>query len=382
MSISSQLHPATKAVLLAFALVLLGLLFQELISLMIAILITVLIAIPISTMADKLEEYKIPRPVGAALALFVGLAVVAAVLALVIPSFAEQAETFVEEVPSTVDLLEEQIGGLVGANPGDVGDQIQGYLEQFTEEPARLIGPLASFGLSLLGIVGALILILLTALYIAISPRPLVNGFLSLFPPNRRQWATGVMDRLRDAWIGWMQGVLVDMVISGVLLYLGLSLLGLDFAVVFAVFSALLVVIPYFGAILGGLPPVLYALTDSPELALLVLLVYTLVQQVESNLTIPLVMAQRVKLHPAVVAIGVIIVGQLFGFLGLFVAVPILALIVILVDEIWVKPMEAERGLQTVGDGPPEDLGPGALLVPSSASTEVPEDRPEPSRDG
>lgn len=382
MPISNQLHPATKAVLLAFALILFGLLFQELISLMIAILITILIAIPISAVADRLEGYRIPRPVGALLALIVGLAVVAAVLALVIPSFADQAETFVEQVPSTVDLLEEQIGGLVGADPSDVGDQLQGYLEQFTEEPERLIGPLASFGLSLLGIVGALILILLTALYIAISPRPLVDGFLSLFPPSRRPWATGVMDRLRGAWIGWMQGVLADMVISGVLLYLGLTLLGLDFAVVFAVFSALLVVIPYFGAILGGVPPVLYALTDSPELALLVLLVYTLVQQIESNLTIPLVMAQRVKLHPAVVAIGVVIVGQLFGFLGLFVAVPILALITILVDEVWVRPMDAEPGPQPAEGVPAEDLGPGELLVPHSGGAEIREEQPEPTGDG
>jgi predicted PurR-regulated permease PerM len=64
------------------------------------------------------------------------------------------------------------------------------------------------------------------------------------------------------------------------------------------------------------------------------------VQQVEGNLTIPLVMAQTVRLHPALIAVGVVVVGQLLGVLGLFVAVPVLALIVILVDEIWVKPRD------------------------------------------
>ena len=78
-----------------------------------------------------------------------------------------------------------------------------------------------------------------------------------------------------------------------------------------------------------------------------------LIQQIESNLTIPLVMANRVKLHPALVAIGVVVIGQLFGFVGLFVAVPILSLIVILVDEAWVKPQEAERGVGgSTGSGP------------------------------
>jgi predicted PurR-regulated permease PerM len=65
-----------------------------------------------------------------------------------------------------------------------------------------------------------------------------------------------------------------------------------------------------------------------------------LVQQLESNVTIPVIMAQRVRLHPAVIAIGVVVVGQLFGFVGLFVAVPILSLIIITVEEFWIKPVE------------------------------------------
>ena len=190
------------------------------------------------------------------------------------------------------------------------------------------------------GILGALLLILITAYYMAVRPAPLLNGLVSVVPPARREHARHVMRRLREAWIGWMEGVGVDMLVTGLLLYIGLSLVGLDFAVFFAVLSALLVVVPYFGAIVGAIPPVLFALTDSPGKALVVLAVYVLVQQIESNVTIPLVMSQTVRLHPAVIAIGVVVVGQLFGFVGLFVAVPILSLIVIGVDELWVKPLE------------------------------------------
>ena len=125
-----------------------------------------------------------------------------------------------------------------------------------------------------------------------------------------------VMDRLRAAWIGWMQGVVFDMFISGTLLYIGLTIIGLDFAIVFAVLTALLVVVPYFGAIVGAIPPVLFALTDSPGKALAVLIVYVLVQQIESNVIIPLVMSRTTRLHPAVIAIGVVVVGRLFGIVG------------------------------------------------------------------
>src|SRR5207248_5800423 len=121
------------------------------------------------------------------------------------------------------------------------------------------------------GVAAALILMTITAYYIAVRPQPLVEGALRLVPPRRRVHARAVMDRLRTAWIGWMQGVVFDMFISGSLLFIGLTIIGLDFALVFAVLTALLVVVPYFGAIAGAIPPVAYALTISPGKALAVL---------------------------------------------------------------------------------------------------------------
>ncbi len=105
---------------------------------------------------------------------------------------------------------------------------------------------------------------LLTAFYIAVNPQPLVSGLFSLFPPGRREAANHLTLRLQTAWVGWLEGVLIDMFVTGVLLYLGLTLIGLDFAIFFAVFSALLVVIPYFGAVIGAVPVFLFALADSP----------------------------------------------------------------------------------------------------------------------
>jgi predicted PurR-regulated permease PerM len=352
----SRMHPASRAVLLAFTLLVLGLLFQELVTLLVAVLVTVLISIPLSAAATRLERRRIPRTVGVVLALLTGIALLCGLLTLIVPPLGEQTENFIDQVPAMVDSLEESIGGLLDAEPSEVGDSIQETLEGYTDDPGSLVGPLASIGLSLVGAIGALLVILITAAYIAINPEPLVDSALGMLPPDRREWARGVLERLRKAWVGWMQGVGIDMLITGVLLYLGLTLIGLDFAMVFAVLSAVLVVIPYFGAIAAGIPPVLFALADSPEKALLTLGVYVLVQQIESNVTIPLVMSERVQLHPAVVAIGVVVVGQLFGFAGLFVAVPILSLIVIAVDELWVRPLQ--RSGEIIDDSPESEPGP------------------------
>ena len=157
-----------------------------------------------------------------------------------------------------------------------------------------------------------------------------------------------------------MEGVAIDMLITGLFTYVGLTIVGLDFAIFFAVLSAFLVVVPYFGAIAGAVPPVLFALTDSPGKALLVLGVYVLVQQLESNVTMPVIMSQRVRLHPAMIAIGVVVVGQLFGFVGLFVAVPILSLITICVQEFWVKEIdEIDEAAPPSGDRASRGARPG-----------------------
>lgn len=129
--------------------------------------------------------------------------------------------------------------------------------------------------------------------------------------------------------------------------------------VVFGVIAGLLTVVPYFGPIAASVPPILFALADSPEKALLVAVVFIVVQQIEGNITIPLVMSQTVRLHPAVIAVGVVIVGQLLGFLGLLVAVPLLSLFAILVEELWVKPRQTATGIEPSGSAavpPPEQL--------------------------
>jgi predicted PurR-regulated permease PerM len=349
---------AYRAVLLAGVLLVLGLLFQQLATLLLAVLMTVILAIPLSAGATKLERRGIPRPLGAFATLLLGVAVLAGVLALIIPTFVHETNDFVDQVPGLVDDLEKTVGSVTGDRPSEVGDKVQRYLKRYTDNPQRLIGPITSIGLSVAGVAGALILMTITAYYIAVRPQPLVDGALRLVPPNRRVHAREVMDRLRSAWIGWMQGVVFDMFISGTLLFIGLTIIGLDFALVFAVVTALLVVVPYFGAIAGAIPPVLYGLTVSPGKALAVLLVYIAVQQVESNMIIPMVMSRTTRLHPAVIAIGVLAVGQLFGVVGLFVAVPIISAVVILTEETWVREIETADARRTAD----------ALKVPPSGA--------------
>lgn len=351
-------HVAYRAVLLAAGVLLFGLLFRQLVTLLLALLFTVIIAIPLAAAATRLERRGIPRPVGALLTLAGAVGVLALGIALLIPPFIDQTNEFVDDVPGIVDDLEGYYADLTGEDAGEVGDRVQEFFQNWTDDPERFIGPITAIGLNIAGILAAMVLMLITAYYMAVRPGPLVDGLVRLAPPSRREHVRHVVGRLRDAWIGWMQGVGVDMLVTGVLVYVALTLIGLEFAIFFAVLSALLVVVPYFGAIAGAIPPTLFALTHSPGKALLVLVAYVLVQQVEGNVIVPLVMSQTVRIHPALIAIGVVVVGQLFGFVGLFVAVPILSLIVISVEEFWVKPIEEadrERRREDIALPPPAE---------------------------
>jgi predicted PurR-regulated permease PerM len=210
-----------KAILLAAALLVFGLVFRQLVTLLLAVLVTVIIAIPLAAAADKLETRGVPRQLGALVALLAGVATIALVIALLIPPFVDQTNEFVDKLPALVDDLREKVSDLTGTEPNVLGHRVQDFFQRYTDDPTRLIGPVTAIGLNVAGVIGALILILITSYYMAVRPGPLVDGVQRLWPPPRRPHIRHVMGRLRSAWIGWMFGVGIHMLVQGVLVYIG-----------------------------------------------------------------------------------------------------------------------------------------------------------------
>jgi predicted PurR-regulated permease PerM len=349
-----------RTVLLAFGLVVGALVFQQLITLFLAVLIVVVIALPLSAFATALQRLHIPRAVGATLGLLIGLAAVGVLIAALVPIFSHEINKFVASLPTITDSARHRLGALMGTSPGRAGQQLQRFADNYTQHPSKLLGPAASVGESITTTLAALIVILLTALYTAIRPDPLATSFLRIFPPGRRDHAAHIIARLRDAYLGWLRGLIVGMIVLGVLTFVGLWLVGLDYAAFFAIFTAVAIIVPYFGALVSSIPPIIYALTVSPGKALVVAVIYIVAHQVEGNAIQPLVVGRSVKLHPAAIAVGVIAVDLLFGFIGMIVAVPILVTIKILVEELWISPMEERAGMADASSaGPRSDDGSG-----------------------
>jgi len=346
---NTTVTPATlyRTVFLAFGLVVAGLVFQQIVTLILAVLIVAIIATPLSAFATMLQRVRIPRAIGAVLGLLLALGALAGLIALIVPVFNEEINAFAHSLPGIVDELRRRVGHLTGTSPNSIGRQAQHFVNTYTQHPSKLLGPLATIGAGVVAAVTTIIVVLLTALYTAIRPEPLLRGFVRVAPPTHRPQAQRILSRLRDAYLGWLKGLVVGMIVLGGLTYGGLRIAGLDFAVFFAILTAVAMIIPYFGALLSSIPPIIYALTVSPSKAVLVAIIYIVAHQIESNVIQPLVVARNVELHPAVVAVGVVAVDRLFGFVGLIVAVPILSTFKILVEELWVKPVEDSTGAFT-----------------------------------
>ncbi|MFZ1997171.1 MAG: AI-2E family transporter [Solirubrobacteraceae bacterium] len=327
------------AILLGAVLVVAGLVAQQLVSLILVTILTVIISLPLTVSAERLAPLGVPRALGALIGLVAGLAVVAGGLSLLLPPLIDQGRTLIADAPTLLRTAEVKVSSVTGDRPGHVAAQLQHDLSTLVRNPSQLLGPITTIGASVATVIGGVVIGIITAYYIAAQPDPLRDGLLSLFSPGRRPQAETTLERIRAAWLGWLRGLAVSMALIGVMLYVALGLIvGLPFALVFAVLSACAEVVPYLGALASGIPPVAFALTISPTRALVVLAIYILVHQIEANVIGPLVMARAVRLHPAVIAIGVVAVGEVFGLLGLIIAVPILSLITILVDVLWVTP--------------------------------------------
>ncbi|MHB8660011.1 MAG: AI-2E family transporter [Solirubrobacteraceae bacterium] len=332
---------AYRAVGLAAALIIGALVVQQLMTLVLAATLTILLSLPLAWAASVAERGGVPRALGALGGLVVGFGLLSGLGFAVIPAFASQAKQFADRLPAILGKADRYIHGLAGAGTHSLSSQLSGFVQGYTRDPARLIGPIEQIGLTAVVGVLSLVLIVLAAFLIAVNPGVLVKSTLRLVPENRHDQAGDLLDRVRTAWLGWMTAVGIDMLVLGGLLFVGMKLIGLNFAIGFAVFSAFMTIIPNYGSVISAVPPILYGLAQSPGKALLVVVVYLIVNQIEGNLILPLIMARSVDMHPAVVAMGLLVMGALFGLIGVLLAIPLLSLAIILVQVLWIEPQEA-----------------------------------------
>jgi predicted PurR-regulated permease PerM len=222
-------------------------------------------------------------------------------------------------------------------------------LAEATETPppeasAQVVGK----GLRLVGstfaAVGSLVVVLFIGIFLAWQPSAYRRGFVRLFPERRRKRVREVLNAIGYVLQRWLVGQVVLMTIVGVLTWIGLHFLDVPFALPLALFAAFAEFVPYVGPIVAGIPAVLVALAEGPELAIWVAGLYIAIQSVESYLLTPLIQQRAVYLPPALLLFSQVILGVTAGPLGVIVATPLAAAGLVAVNKLYVEDVLGDNG--------------------------------------
>lgn len=198
-------------------------------------------------------------------------------------------------------------------------------------------GALARLASGTFGAVADVVIVLVAGLYLAAEPGMYRRGLVKLTPPGARERINAAFDAIVAALKRWLLGQAAAMLAIGVMTGIGLWALGIPMALGLAILAGVLEFVPYIGPFLAAVPAVLIAFAQSPLDALYVLLLYWGVQQVENWALVPLIQKWSVDLPPALAILSLVIFGVLFGVPGIIVAAPLMIVVMILAQKLYVE---------------------------------------------
>ncbi len=270
------------------------------------------------------------------------VALLAGGITLLAPSVAEQAKHLRTELPSSA----QQAAAFIGQYSWG-----QAIISQFPNsheivsniDTGSILSGVGGFFSTTIGAIGNFLIVILLAIYFASEPRLYSDGLSKLFPRPQRSRAQEVFATIGDTLSWWLIGKVGSMVVIGILTWIGLSILGVPMALTLGLLAGLLSFIPNFGPILSAVPAILFAFIESPISALYVLILYIGVQVIEGNVVTPYIERRTVELPPALTIVAQLGLAVTIGGLGLVLATPLLAVIVVVVQMVYVEDILGDR---------------------------------------
>jgi len=319
-----------RAIVVILSVVLLYLLKE----ILVIFLLAIILASGIAPFANWLESKGIPRLLGVLLLYLVVFGLAIFVLSLIVPflsqDFAQLTAVFpkvVEQVSSSLD--EVQTGSRYFDFLGEIQnilDALSTYLQQFSQSAVGLV-------VGIFGGVLSFLAIIVISFYLSVMKKGIESLLSSILPDKYEAYAIGLWKRSEIQVGRWLQGQLLISLLVGLLVYVGLSVMGVKFALVLGILAMLLEIVPVAGPILAALPAIGLAFLQSPTLGIWVIVLYTVIQQVESHVILPLVLGKTTGLNPVAVIMALLIGAQLAGIVGAILAVPIATIIVEVIND-------------------------------------------------
>lgn len=336
-----------RAVLLVTAIVLGLWLALSLRAVLLQLLLALILATGLTPLVEWLAGHGLPR--GAAVLLIYLVLVLGLVLlgGLLVPPMLDEIERLAANASTYGDRLGDWLRDLRRQYPvlppldEQLPDQVRGLGGQLAGLAAQAV-TVARLAVGVFS--GALhgVLVLILTLYLVVFGQAIREYLLEFLPADRRPLLRRLTDRMGRRMGGWLLGQAMLSLVIGAASYLGLSLLGVRYALLLACIAAVGELIPNLGPIVAAIPAIVVAAFDSPLLALAVAGLYLLIQQLENHLLVPKVMERAVELHPFATLVALLAGAELLGVLGAILAVPVAAALAVLLDEVRAARARAE----------------------------------------
>ena len=299
------------------------------------------LASALDTIAKLIQQrlgLKRGRSLLSAIALVLGLLGLS--LWLIVPPFTDQFQQMMTLFPEGFERLNQSFDTFKASLPPVVSSAIpdpDAVVKQLQPLFNQLLGGSVALASGTLGGLLNLLLVVILSIMFLVEPDQYRRALVRLFPSFYRHRIEVILDRCRESLRGWLVGILFNMLVIGGFSGIGLWILGVKLPLANGIFAGLLTFIPNIGPALSVVPPMTIALLDAPWKSGAVLILYFLVQQLETNVLTPYVMAQQVSLMPAVTLMSQVFFATFFGFLGLLLALPLTVVGQVWLHEILVK---------------------------------------------
>jgi predicted PurR-regulated permease PerM len=366
------------AVLIAAVVAFLLLLFLHSIAeVLLLFFIAVLFAVYLSAITDSLQQrLAIPRVAGLFIAVVLTLLATAGVLYLIVPPVLRQSQELIQAMPTLMARWEQQLidaarrstfwGALLG--PLQEGESYTGLIVAQIGGYFRGIVPYLFSGFTFLI---HFISVLVMGIYLALRPSMYREGFILLAPPVHRELVRDILADLGRTLKAWIVGQILAMTVLGVLTWVGLELLEVPYALAFGVFTGAAAIVPFFGTLFSTILPAFFVLgTGGLIQAFWVIVLGIAVHAFEANIVAPMIMERQVQLPPVLSILSVLVMAHLLHVVGILVAVPVLAVAMVIARRVYVHRLLEGKGFRrAIRDRPVELKLPdsGAVLVHPSA---------------
>ncbi len=276
------------------------------------------------------------------LSVMITLLLLALILWLTGSKIQEQAAQLSETLPQTTAKAKDWIDN------SPIGQKVVERLSS-AESSGKAQSLIKTFFTSTFGVLGDIYVVLFLGLFLTASPQLYTSGIVKLVPAAGRARAQDIVNKLGDSLKKWLKGKLFSMFIVFVLTAIGLAIIGVPMWLVLALIAGLLSFIPNFGPLMALVVAALVGLMQGPTTTLWIIGLYVLVQLLESNVITPQVQQKLISVPPALLIFGQLMMGVLTGGWGLVLATPVLLIVMVMVQELYVKKQDA-NGRQFPGN--------------------------------